>query len=116
MDRRYFHGIRTMATEALARCAISRIDDVELNWIGLTHLEKTFQELFCLPGSHMVRSNDFSDRSQYLVQCSIPRAIAKTKEPNGKGLMRAKRWILDKLKFNDNSHNEVSNLPLLPSP
>lgn len=109
MDRRYFHGIRTLAVDALAKCAIPRIDDTELNWIGLYHLEKTFQELFCLPGSHMVRSNDFSDRSQYLVQCAIPRAIAKVREPSGKGLMRAKRWILDKLKFNDNSHNEFSD-------
>ncbi|KAL1637092.1 Transcription initiation factor TFIID subunit 2 [Neofusicoccum ribis] len=109
MDRRYFHGIRTMATEALAKCAIPKIDDIDLNWIGLYHLEKTFQELFCLPGSHMVRSNDFSDRSQYLVQCAIPRAIAKVREPTGKGFMRAKRWILDKLKFNDNSHNEFSD-------
>lgn len=109
MDRRYFHGIRTVAAEALAKCAIPRIDDVDLNWIGLYHLEKAFQELFCLPGSHMVRSNDFSDRSQYLVQCAIPRAIAKVREPSGKGLMRAKRWILDKLKFNDNSHNEFSD-------
>ncbi|KAB2577859.1 hypothetical protein BFW01_g4469 [Lasiodiplodia theobromae] len=109
MDRRYFHGIRTLAVDALAKCAVPRIDDTELNWIGLYHLEKTFQELFCLPGSHMVRSNDFSDRSQYLVQCAIPRAIAKVREPSGKGLMRAKRWILDKLKFNDNSHNEFSD-------
>ncbi|EKG22223.1 hypothetical protein MPH_00402 [Macrophomina phaseolina MS6] len=109
MDRRYFHGIRTMAAESLAKCAIPRIDDVDLNWIGLSHLEKVFQELFCLPDSQMVRSNDFSDRSQYLVQCAIPRAIAKVREPSGKGLMRAKKWILDKLKFNDNSHNEYSD-------
>ncbi|KAK8225822.1 hypothetical protein HDK90DRAFT_536840 [Phyllosticta capitalensis] len=109
MDRRYFHGIRTLAAEALANCAKARAEDVDLNWIGLTHLEKAFQDMFCLPGSAMVRSNDFSDRSQYLVQCAIPRAIAKVREPNGQGLMRAKRWILDKLKFNDNSHNAFSD-------
>ncbi|KAK7520225.1 transcription initiation factor TFIId 127kD subunit [Phyllosticta citriasiana] len=109
MDRRYFHGIRTLAAQALANCARARAEDVELNWIGLTHLEKAFQDMFCLPGSAMVRSNDFSDRSQYLVQCAIPKAIAKVREPNGRGLMRAKRWILDKLKFNDNSHNAFSD-------
>ncbi|KAF2085605.1 hypothetical protein K490DRAFT_46280 [Saccharata proteae CBS 121410] len=104
MDRRYFHGIRTMATEAIAKSAEDRLD-----YIGLFHLEKVFQENFCLPDSPMVRSNDFSDRNQYLVQCAIPRAIATVRDPSGRGLMKAKRWVLDKLKFNDNGNNEFSD-------
>ncbi|KAF2146667.1 uncharacterized protein K452DRAFT_314912 [Aplosporella prunicola CBS 121167] len=107
MDHRYFHGVRTMAADGIARCAVPF--GPEIHNIGLFHLQKAFQELFCLPDSPMVRSNDFSNRNQYLVQCAIPRAIAKFHDENGKGHMLAKRWILDKLKFNDNSHNEFSD-------
>ena len=106
MDSRYFHGIRTAAAAALARNARE-----ELDWIGLYHLEKAFQELFCLPGSPMTRSNDFSDRSMYLLQCAIPRALAQIRDNNGKAPMRVKRFFVDKLKFNDNSNNEVTAMP-----
>lgn len=50
MDRRYFHGIRTTAALALSKHATQQLD-----WVGLFHLEKAFQELFCFPGSPMPR-------------------------------------------------------------
>ena len=102
MDRRYFHGIRTTAIRALPRHAKD-----EINWVGLYHLEKAFQEMFCLPGSPMTRSNDFSDRPAYLLQLAIPTAIAQVRDNNGKTPLRVKRFLYDKLKFNDNSNNEV---------
>ena len=104
MDHRYFHGIRTSAASALARCGRD-----ELDWIGLFHLEKAFQECFCLPNSQMTRSNDFSDRTSYLIQCAIPKAIANVRDNSGKSPMRAKRFFVDKLKFNDNSNNDFSD-------
>ncbi len=102
MDRRYYHGIRTQAAMALARCATD-----ELDWIGLFHLEKAFQECFCFPNSSMTRSNDFSDRMAYLIQCAIPKAISLVRDGAGRTPMRAKRFLVEKLKFNDNSNNEV---------
>ncbi|KAF2228851.1 hypothetical protein EV356DRAFT_36290 [Viridothelium virens] len=104
MDNRYFHGIRTSAAAALAKCARD-----ELDWIGLFHLEKVFQECFCLPKSPMTRSNDFSDRTSYLIQCAIPKAIADVRDNSGRSPMRARRFFVDKLKFNDNSNNEFSD-------
>ena len=103
MDTRYFHGLREMAAAGLTKCARD-----EVGWIGLFHLEKAFQELYCFPGSPMTRSNDFSDHQSYLVQCAIPNAISKVKDNEGKAPMRVKRFFVDKLKFNDNSNNEVS--------
>lgn len=103
MDRRYFHGIRAAAARALVKHAKE-----EVQWIGLYHLERAFQELFCLPNSPMTRSNDFSDRASYMLQLIIPEAISKARDPSGNTPMRAKRFLLDKLRFNDNSHNEVS--------
>lgn len=104
MDRRYFHGIRVMAAQALVKHAKE-----EINWLGLFHLEKAFQELFCLPGSHVTRANDFSDRASYILQKVIPDAVSQIRDNSGKTPMRAKQFIYEKLKFNDNSENEYSD-------
>ena len=103
MDRRYFYGIRAEAAKALVRHAKEDVD-----FVGLFHLEKAFQALFCLPGSQMTRSNDFSDRAAYTLQLVIPEAISKVRDNDGKTPMRAKQFLYDKLKFNDNSNNLVS--------
>ncbi|OAL44282.1 hypothetical protein IQ07DRAFT_522503 [Pyrenochaeta sp. DS3sAY3a] len=105
MDSRYFHGIRTMAAEVMAQSAKKNT-----GWIGLFHLKKAFQELYCLPNSPMTRANDFSDRSSYLIQCAIPKAIAKIKdENNGKAPMEAKRFLLDLVRYNNNRGNDYSD-------
>ncbi len=104
MDNRYFHGIRNLAAQVMAQSALKRTD-----WIGLFHLKKAFGEMFCLPGSPMTRSNDFSDRSLYLIQCAIPRAIAKIKGEDGKAPIEAKRFLLDVVRYNDNRGNDYSD-------
>lgn len=104
MDKRYFHGIRALAAELLANFAHEG-----LQWIGLFHLEKAFQELFCFPNSPMTRSNDFSDRRTYVVQLGIPRALAAIRDSHGKAPESVKMFFLEKLKFNDNSNNQYSD-------
>ncbi|KAF2026040.1 hypothetical protein EK21DRAFT_116242 [Setomelanomma holmii] len=104
MDSRYFHGIRTYAAEVLAQSALKKLD-----WIGLFHLKRSFRELFCLPGSPMTRSNDFTDRSLYLIQCAIPKAIARIKGEDGRAPLEAKRFLLDIIRYNDNRGNEYSD-------
>ncbi|MCJ1284983.1 hypothetical protein MMC26_004320 [Xylographa opegraphella] len=104
MDSRYFHGIRTAAATALARLAKN-----EIGWVGLFHLEKAFQEFFCLPGSKMTRSNEFSDRASYYIQCAIPQAIAQIRDNNGKAPLTARKFLYEKLRYNDNSNNEFSD-------
>lgn len=102
LDKRYFYGIRTAAANALVKHAKENV-----NWIGLFHLENAFQELFCLPDSSMPRSNDFSDRSSYAVQLAIIEAIAQVRDGDGKTPIKVKRFLYEKLKFNENSNNEV---------
>ncbi|KAJ5802144.1 uncharacterized protein N7503_004594 [Penicillium pulvis] len=104
MDSRYFYGIRLTAVRALVKHAKDEVD-----WIGLFHLERAFQELFCLPGSPMTKSNDFSDMAAYLLQKEIPAAISKVRDNSGKTPLRVKRFLFDKLKFNDNSNNAYSD-------
>lgn len=104
MDHRYFHRIREEAAKVLVKCAKESTD-----WIGLFHLEKAFQELFCYADSPMPRRNDFSDRALYYIQCAIPRAIGKVRDRNGRASRRVRSFLLEKLKFNDNSDNEFSD-------
>ena len=104
MDQRYFHGIRTAAAAVLAKNAKS-----EVNWIGSFHLEKAFQEFFCYPGSPMTRSNDFTDRASYYIQCAIPQAMAKVRNASGHTPFQSRNFLFEKLKFNDNSNNEVGS-------
>ena len=103
MDGRYFHGIRTTAAAGLSRHAKD-----EIGWLGLFHLEKAFQEFFCLPGSKMTRSNDFSDRASYYIQCAIPQAMARIRDNTGKAPYTVRKSLYEKLRYNDNTNNEVS--------
>jgi len=105
MDRRYFHGIRTTAAAALVKHAKDEID-----WLGFHHLEKAFQEFFCLPDSKLTRSNDFSDRASYYLQCAIPQAMAKIRDNSGKAPFTIRKFLYEKLRYNDNSNNEVRDI------
>ncbi|KAI6825425.1 hypothetical protein KC340_g10802 [Hortaea werneckii] len=105
MDRRYFHGIRTMAAEGLAILAKGDV----VRDIGRFHLTKAFEEMFCFPGELMPRPNDFSDRVHYIMQCAIPRAMSKLRDAEGKVPMSIRKFFMDKLRFNDNSENEFSD-------
>nr|POF19886.1 transcription initiation factor tfiid subunit 2 [Quercus suber] len=115
MDRRYFHGIRVMAAEGLG--LLARTDErmrqtenfIDLHAIGTFHLQKAFEELFCFPGEIMPKPNDWSDRTNYIIQCAIPRAMAKIRDSEGKVPMPVRRFFIDKLKFNDNSNNEYAD-------
>ena len=64
----------------------------------------------------MTRSNDFSDRASYILQQVIPEAISKVRDNSGKTPLRVKRFLFDKLKFNDNSNNEVCIIPPIAIP
>lgn len=110
MDRRYYHGVRTMAIQDLPKQAVA-----DLNYIGKAHLILAFRHFFCdrvvgrngsitFPPS----PNDFHDKAQYAVQCALPDAIARTRE-NGRCSRDARNFLLDLLLFNDNSDNEYSD-------
>ncbi|KAF2636158.1 hypothetical protein P280DRAFT_460500 [Massarina eburnea CBS 473.64] len=104
MDNRYFHGIRTMAANVLPSNATE-----ERGMVGLFHLKKAFRELFCLPNSPMTRANNFQDRAMYLIQCAIPKAIARIKGPDGEPPAEVRSFLLDVMRYNDNRGNEYSD-------
>lgn len=104
MDRRYYYGIRVEAALALARCATA-----ELDWVGQFHLRKAFQEFFCYRGSQIPRSNDFADLTAYYVQNAIPRAMSRIRNISGLCPGHVQKWILDVLRYNDNSNNSYDD-------
>lgn len=104
MDSRYFHGIRTHAISLLPKQAQD-----QLGWIGLHHLRKIYSELFCTSDTLLARANDFSNRSLYVVQCALAKAMARIRNNMGVVPMSVKRFFVDTLKFNDNSQSEYSD-------
>ncbi|KAM5355196.1 hypothetical protein ACJ41O_001842 [Fusarium nematophilum] len=106
VDRRYFHGIRTMAAEALPRQA--NIKDISM--LGLRQLMKAFSEMFCHKGTNQPRPNDFSDKKQYNVQIAIIKAIAQVRDANTyRCPLEARQFILDQLLYNNNEDNPYSD-------
>ncbi len=103
-DKRYFWGIREMACRYLADHGVAAHQ-----WIGRVHLEKCFQRIFCYKGSSMPKSNDFSNKTEYLMKLAIPKAMARVRNTEGKCPREARQFILDLLKFNDNGNNEYSD-------
>ncbi|CAD6445522.1 c532a180-3347-4721-a20c-9240cff29a00 [Sclerotinia trifoliorum] len=83
MDRRYFYGIRTMAAKSLAKHAVEK---------------------------DMPRSNDFSDKQAYWIECAIPEAMSRVRSLyDSLCPKRARQFILDQLRFNDNGNNDYSD-------
>ncbi|KAM3561210.1 hypothetical protein MY1884_002477 [Beauveria asiatica] len=105
IDRRYFHGIRTMAAAALTRQ--SNIKDIPL--LGMRQLMRAFREMYCYEQTNQPRPNDFTDKKQYNVRCAIIKAIAEVRDHTNKCPMEARRFILDQLRLNNNEGNPYSD-------
>ena len=110
-DRRYYHGIRTMAVDDLPKQAVA-----EQNYIGMAHLILTFRHFFCYRVASQSGNeawqpapNDFSDKAQYAVQSAMPGAIGKIRGDKGRCPKSARAFLLDLLLFNDNSSNDYSD-------
>ncbi|KAK2072923.1 hypothetical protein P8C59_007246 [Phyllachora maydis] len=79
------------------------------------HIMSSTIEFFCysVVGRNGVETwppvpNDFSDKAQYAVQCAIISAIARTRQ-NGRCSAGARNFLLDLIRFNDNSTNDYSD-------
>ncbi|KAM3420333.1 hypothetical protein BST61_g3614 [Cercospora zeina] len=108
MDERYFYGIRKMAADGLAV-----LSQDKLMHIGKHHLMKAFAYFYCenegVTGQVMPRPNDFSSRIAFIMQCAIPRAMAKLRDEDGKVPMDVREFFRALLTHNDNSDNPVSD-------
>lgn len=111
IDRRYYHGVRTMAVNDIPKYAIP-----QLNHIGEAHLIMAFRRFFCYKVTGVngneawpPNPNDFTDKAQYAVQTSMVSSIARIRKEKGRCSKKARSFLLDLLLFNDNSANEYSD-------
>lgn len=105
VDRRYFHGIRTMAARALTRQA--NIKDIPM--LGLRQLMMAYREMFCFDKTNQPQPNNFTNKQQYKVRIAIIQAIAQVRDHTYRCPLEARQFILDQLLFNNNEGNEVSD-------
>jgi len=109
----YFHRVRAEAAMALVNCATD-----QLKFIGLFHLFKIFlrychqpppdQDLFS--HKYVPQPNDFSDFSEYFVRKAVVTAISRVRFANGKTPGLVRRFLIDQLRYNDNTNNSVSSI------
>ncbi|KAI9488830.1 hypothetical protein BDB00DRAFT_25073 [Zychaea mexicana] len=123
LDPKCFYKIRMEAAYALSSCA-----KPELHWVGLLQLNKMFQRRFCfpLPPSYMdidddnkhhhlpitrviPKPNDFSNLGDYFLQKAAVVAFSQVRDETGHVPIKVRQFILDLLKYNDNTGNEFSD-------
>ncbi|KAG0100029.1 hypothetical protein BGZ93_004620 [Podila epicladia] len=120
LDNRCFFRVRMESAYAIAKCAIP-----DTNMVGLVHLVKTFQHRYCYPPTHsttflaedgtmgsiycMPKPNDFSSLAEYYVQKAIPVALANIRDTKGFCPPKVRQFLLDLLRFNDNTGNCFSD-------
>ncbi|KAJ1025442.1 hypothetical protein NDA13_004253 [Ustilago tritici] len=109
---KYFYRVRTEAVHALVHCAIPQLDN-----LGLFHLLKLFRSQFChdppddasiedpLDVPCIPRANDFSDAANYFLQRALIHAISRVRDPDGRTPPQIKRFLINLLRYNDNSTN-----------
>lgn len=117
LDPKCFYKIRMEAAYALATCATE-----ELNWTGLLQLFKAFEKsyAFALTASNLnindnlpitpviPKSNDFSALPDYFVLKGMVIAFSEVRDRYGRVPLSVREFLLDLLKYNDNTGNEVS--------
>ncbi|KAG0279219.1 hypothetical protein BGZ95_001952 [Linnemannia exigua] len=116
LDTRCFFRVRMEAAYAIARCAIPQTE-----WVGLLHLTKTFQHKYCYPPTHattfrlsdatipcMPKPNDFSSLAEYYLQ-KVRQDIKVSMDERGYCPLKVRQFLLDLLRFNDNTGNVFSD-------
>lgn len=124
----YYFRIRCEAASALVNCAVHKVD-----FLGLFHLFKLFlrycydledpnQDLFT--HKYVPKPNEFSDISEYFVRKvslisitistlasisyqALVAAISQVRFENGKTPAVVRQFLIDQLRYNDNTSNPV---------
>ncbi|KAH9858258.1 hypothetical protein C2E23DRAFT_892071 [Lenzites betulinus] len=109
----YYYRIRCEAAGALVTCATQKLD-----WLGLFHLFKLFLRYCYEPEdpkadlfshTYVPRPNDFSDLAEYFVRKSILRSIARVRFETGKTPTVIRQFLVDQLRYNDNTTNPYAD-------
>ncbi|SCU95320.1 LAMI_0F01992g1_1 [Lachancea mirantina] len=108
LDDRYFYGVRVEACRALSRFMMKDYDDKSFKG-GAWHLIMIFRHYFCHDSSNIPLNNNFSKFSSYFLQKSIPTFLSQVKTENGTCPHFVKSFLLDILRYNENSENAYND-------
>ncbi|KAK6139962.1 hypothetical protein DH2020_026338 [Rehmannia glutinosa] len=104
-DSKAFWRVRIQAAFALATTTCEDTD-----WTGLLHLINFYKSRRFDPNIGLPRPNDFHDFQEYFVLEAIPHAVAMVRSSDKKSPREAVEFILQLLKYNDNSGNTYSDV------
>ena len=110
-DAKIYYQIRCMAVTSLASIAMT---SSALKDEAVSHLIAIFETKFCLPRARpndplVVRPNQFDNFANYFLQKSIPDVLSRIKTDGGKCPFEIQRFLLQLLRFNDNTTNAFSD-------
>lgn len=104
-DSKAFWRVRIEAAFALANTASEETD-----FAGLQHLIKFYKSRRFDANIGLPRPNDFHDFAEYFVLEAIPYAIAMVRAADKKSPREAVEFVLQLLKYNDNTGNAYSDV------
>ncbi|CAH9064286.1 unnamed protein product [Cuscuta epithymum] len=104
-DPKVFWKVRIEAAFALANTA-----SVETDWAGLLHLIAFYKSRRFDSNIGLPKQNDFHDFPEYFVLEAIPHAIASVRTTDKRSPRDAVEFVLQLLKYNDNSGNIYSDV------
>ncbi|CAA0837832.1 Transcription initiation factor TFIID subunit 2 [Striga hermonthica] len=104
-DSKAFWRVRIQAAYALATTTSEDTD-----WTGLFHLINFYKSRRFDPNIGLPRPNDFHDFQEYFVLEAIPHAVSMVRSSDKKSPREGVEFILQLLKYNDNSGNAYSDV------
>ncbi|XP_021905481.1 transcription initiation factor TFIID subunit 2-like, partial [Carica papaya] len=104
-DSKAFWRVRIDAAFALAKTASEETD-----WAGLLHLVKFYKGRRFDTNIGLPKPNDFRDFPEYFVLEAIPHAVAMVRAADKKSPREAVEFVLQLLKYNDNTGNPYSDV------
>nr|CAB3266794.1 transcription initiation factor TFIID subunit 2-like [Phallusia mammillata] len=105
-NKLYYYKVRIEACMCLAKIANALVS----TWTGPPAMLNIFTRFFCCETSPpIVRMNNFSDFQQYFIQKNLPVAMSMLRNMNAVCPKEILQYLLDLVKFNDNSNNKYSD-------
>ncbi|XP_004508576.1 transcription initiation factor TFIID subunit 2 isoform X2 [Cicer arietinum] len=104
-DSKAFWRVRIEAAFALANSSSEETD-----FSGLLHLVKFYKSRRFDPDIGLPKPNDFHDFAEYFVLEAIPHAVATIRAADKKSPREAIEFVLQLLKYNDNTGNPYSDV------
>ncbi|XP_077971287.1 transcription initiation factor TFIID subunit 2-like [Styela clava] len=105
-NEKYFYRVRMEAAFCMAKVANAMIS----SWAGPPAMLTLFTRFFfCESTPPIVRMNNFTNLQQYFMQKTLPVAMANLRDTNNVCPKEVLHFLIDLIKFNDNSKSKVSD-------